>query len=202
MVSSIAACTSKYLAVRVGGQASGDPVRFVPGDGGQLAQYAGQADRVGLGEGAEQLGHGGRIPDRAGADMTFGGYRDVHQRRLSPVSGPHLEQLGPGGRALGRYQAGGDQARGQAGDGRLADRGEHVVGACRQRQQRYVAGRGRGDPGGAVATEADDHPRARRHHAPDGVHGVLRGLPDRLAVEELDLRPPAVPAVPALGGTP
>jgi len=28
--------------------------------------------------------------------------------------------------------------------------------------------------------------------APDGVHRVLRGLPDRLAIEKLDLRPPAI----------
>jgi len=104
-------------------------VRFVPRDRGELAQDAGQADRVGFGEGAEQLRHGGRIPDRARPDVALGGYCDVHQRGLGPVPGPDLEQLGPAGRAVGRDRAGGDQARGQARDGRLADRGEHVVGA-------------------------------------------------------------------------
>jgi hypothetical protein len=67
--------------------------------------------------------------------------------------------------------------------------GEHVVGACRQGQHRHVACGGRGHPGGAVAAEADDHPGALGHHPPDGIHGVLRGLPDRLTVEEFDLGP-------------
>jgi hypothetical protein len=173
-----------------GRDAGGDPVRFVPGHREQLAADAGQPDRVRLGERAEQLGHRGRIPDRAGADVAFGRHRDVDQRGLDPVPGPHLQQLGPARHRRGRHRAGRDQPGGQPRDRRLPDGGEHVVRAGRQRQQRHVADRRGGHPGGAVAAKAHDHPRARDDHTPHRVHGVLRGLPDRLAVEKLDLGPP------------
>jgi hypothetical protein len=45
-------------------------------------------------------------------------------------------------------------------------------------------------------------PRQTITHAPDRVHRVLRGLPDRLAVEELDLRPPGVGPGPGLAAAP
>src|SRR5712692_7355598 len=165
---------------------------MVAGDGGQLAQDAGQADRVGFGERAEELGQRRRIPDRAGSDMAFSGHSHVNERRLYAITYPRLEQLGTLDYTLGQDFASSNQARRKASDGRLADGWKRVVGSSRERQHRHLASCRRRDPGGTVTAKADDHTRAYGDHAPDGVHRVLRGLPDRLAVEKLDLRPPAV----------
>ncbi len=129
------------------------------------------------------------------------GHGDVDERCLGPVAHPRLEQLGAGYHAVGRYRAGGDQPRRQAGDRRLPDRWKRVVGPRGQGQHGHVARCRRGDPGGAVTAETNDHTRARGHHPPDGVHRVLRGLPDRLAIEKLHLRPVNVLAAAPLDRT-
>ena len=132
--------------------------------------------------------------------MAFSGHCHVNERRLYAITYPRLQQLGTLDYTLGRDHASSNEARRKASDGRLADRWKRVVRSRRERQHRHVASCRRRDPGGTVTAKEHWTARAHGNHAPDGVHRVLRGLPDRLPVEKLDLRPPAVlTAVPPDG---